>query len=83
MIEGYFAQLEKIIHEFPSVRSLTIRKKNYNTRQGYIGGSIIFENGYRLDFVEVKDIDLKSKVKYRYHYMDDHDKWKALSDRIA
>lgn len=26
-----------------------------------------------MDFVEVKDIDIKSKVKYRYHYMDDHD----------
>jgi len=72
MIEGYFAQLEQILQEFPNICSLTVRKKIYNVKQGYISGSIIFENGYRLDFVEVKDIDIKSKIKYRYHYMDNH-----------
>ncbi len=71
MIERYFLQLEHIIQEFSNIRSLTLKKKIYNARQGYITGSIIFENGYRLDFTEVKNTDLKSKVKYRYQYMNE------------
>ena len=65
MIEGYFSQIERILQEFPNIRSLSVRKKVYNTKQGYIGGSVIFENGYRLDFIEVRDIEVRPKVKYR------------------
>lgn len=71
MIEAYFLQIERIFQEFPNIRSLSLKKKLYNAKQGYISGSVIFENGYRLDFVEVKNTDMKPKVKYRYQYMDE------------
>ncbi len=71
MIEEYFVQLEGIINEFPNVRFVSLTKKIYNISQGYISGSIIFENNHRLDFVEVKNIEVLNKIKYRYHYMND------------
>ena len=55
MIEAYFLQLEQVIQEFPNSRFVTITKKSYNTKQGTISGSIIFETNNRLDFVEVKN----------------------------
>ena len=72
MIEKYFLQIELIVQEFPNIRSLSLTKKIYNARQGFISGSVIFENGYRLDFVEVKNTDKKSKIKYRYQYMNEN-----------
>jgi len=69
MIGDYFLQIEHIIREFPNIRSLSLKKKIYNAGQGCISGSIIFENGYRSDFAEVKDTDVTPKVKYRYQYM--------------
>ncbi|HLC15338.1 MAG TPA: DUF6516 family protein [Thermodesulfovibrionia bacterium] len=71
MIEEYFLQIEKTLHDFPNILSMSVKKKFYNIKQGYIGGIVIFKNRYRLDFIEVKDIDIKSKVKYRYQYMDE------------
>ena len=71
MIEDYFAQLEGVIKEFSNVRFVTLTKKIYNISQGYISGSIIFENNHRLDFVEVKNVDGLNKIKYRYHYMNE------------
>lgn len=70
MITTYFVQIESVIQTFPNIRSYSLRKKIYNTKQGYIGGTITFTNGYRLEFVEVKNTDIANKVKYRYHYMD-------------
>ena len=72
MIEAYFAEIEVIVQGFPSVRSYALRKKVYNRKQGYIGGTIVFENGYRLDFIEVKDIEVTGRAKYRYQCMDEH-----------
>jgi len=71
MIESYFLQIEQTIREFPNVRYLSLTKKIYNASQGYINGSIIFENNHRLDFIEVKNTDTKPKIKYRYHYMNE------------
>lgn len=70
MIEKYFLQLEHTIQEFPYISSLSLKKKIYNARQGFISGTVIFENDCRLDFVEVKNTDMKSKIKYRYQYMN-------------
>ena len=72
MIESYFAQVEQVLQAFPSIRSYTLKKKVYNSKQGYIGGSIIFENRHRLDFVQVKDLETTGKIKYRYQYMDEN-----------
>ena len=71
MIETYFDQVESILQTFPHISTYTLRKKVYNSKQGYIGGSITFENGYRLDFIQVKDVDTAAKLKYRYQYMDE------------
>jgi len=72
MIEAYFSQIEAILCEFPTIRSYTLRKKVYNIKQGFISGSIVFENEYMLDFVEVKDAESSAKLKYRYQYMNKH-----------
>ena len=72
MIEAYFIEIEQTIREFPNVRFVSLTKKIYNATQGYIGGSIIFENNHRLDFVEVKNTDIEQKLKYRYHYMNEN-----------
>ncbi len=33
MIEGYFSQIERILQEFPNIRSLSARKEVYNEIQ--------------------------------------------------
>jgi hypothetical protein len=73
MIDAYFAQIEQTLQAFPHIQSSTLTKKRYNARQGYISGSLFFVNRYRLEFIEVKDVDRPSKVKYRYQYMDQQD----------
>jgi hypothetical protein len=73
MIDEYFSELEQTLQAFPDIQSVTLTTKRYNARQGYISGSLLFVNGYRLEFMEVKDMDRSSKVKYRYHYMDHED----------
>ena len=70
MIEEYFLQVEMVLQEFPTIRSYALNKKIYNSRQGIIGGKIVFENGSSLEFTEVIDSEQESKVKYRYHYMN-------------
>jgi len=72
MIDTYFTQLEHILQQFLPIRSYTLKKKVYNTKQGCITGSIIFEHGSRLDFMEVKNTDVQAKIKYRYQYMTIH-----------
>ncbi len=70
MIESYFEETEKAVRSFPNISSYSIHKKIYSAGQGCISGSIIFKNDTRLDFAEVKDSDIKEKIKYRYHYMN-------------
>ncbi len=70
MIAAYFAVLEQTLQSFPNILRSTLTKKQYNAKQGYISGSIQFDNGCRLEFMELKDIDRTAKVKYRYQYMD-------------
>lgn len=70
MIEEYFFDVERAIQEFPDVVSVTLKKRIYNIKQGYISSVIMFNDGGRLEFAEVKDADVKSKIKYRYQYMD-------------
>ena len=70
MIEKYFGQIEKILQNFPIITTYTLTKKIYNHKQGYIRGSVSFENGYHLEFMELKNIDKEGKLKYRYQYMD-------------
>ena len=69
MIEAYFDEIEAVIAAFPNIRTYTLKKKIYNTNQGYIGGAIIFTGGNQLDFIEVKRADVSGKIKYRYQFM--------------
>ncbi|QTA85779.1 toxin-antitoxin system TumE family protein [Desulfonema magnum] len=71
MIETYFAQLEKTLQEFRNIRSYTLTKKVYNFKQGFVSGKVVFEDNSRLDFTEVRDTDVKGKIKYRYQYMNE------------
>ena len=70
MIEKYFGQIERLLKDFPLITTYILTKKIYNHKQGYISGSISFENGYYLEFIEVKNIDIEGRLKYRYQYMD-------------
>lgn len=45
MIGTYFTQLEQLLQQFPTIQSYTLTKKVYNIKQGFINGSILFENG--------------------------------------
>jgi hypothetical protein len=71
VIERYFVLIEDLLRDFPVIRSYSLTKKIYNIQQGYIGGKIDFENGHFLEFIEVMDTGVGTKLKYRYHYMDE------------
>ncbi|MBN2093250.1 hypothetical protein JW964_26740 [candidate division KSB1 bacterium] len=70
MIEKYFEEIERMISYFRTIRTYSVFKKIYNDKQGFINGTIIFKDNSIMEFAEVKDIDVKPKIKYRYHYMD-------------
>jgi len=70
MIEKYFEKVEQSILYFSNIRDYSLSKKVYNRNLGYIKGTINFLNGNKLEFVEVKDVEIEEKVKYRYHFMD-------------
>jgi hypothetical protein len=74
MIEVYFEKVEKSILYFENVRNYSLSKKVFNSKQGFIKGNIAFSNWNKLDFIEVKDIEIAEKIKYRYHYMDKNKK---------
>ena len=73
MIDTYFAELEQVLRAFPNIRSSTLEKKLYNAEQGCIIGSVQFDTGCRLEFMELKDTNRAAKVKYRYQYMNQED----------
>lgn len=70
MIERYFDDLERLLRDFPIIQSYTLTKKLYNIYQGYVAGAVRFEYGYALHFVEVMDVEIGRKLKYRYQCMD-------------
>ena len=71
MIEAYFSKLEDALRDFPGIRSYALTRKVYNLQQGVIGGKIVFEDVYSLEFIEVVDAGRDCKLKYRYQYMDE------------
>lgn len=70
MIERYFDDLERLLRDFPVIQFYTLTRKLYNIYQGYVAGLIRFEYGYALHFVEVMDVEIGRKLKYRYQCMD-------------
>lgn len=71
MIEDYFLEIEKTLALFDIVEKKIIEKQIIDDNFGIIKGIIICSE-YKLDFIEVVQISLKtrSKVKYKYHFMD-------------
>ncbi|MBW8050022.1 MAG: hypothetical protein FVQ77_06725 [Cytophagales bacterium] len=71
MIEVYFDKIENTILFFKvKIKFYSITKKAYNEKQGFIKGEIHFINDSRFYFIEVKDVELRTKDKYSYHYVD-------------
>ena len=70
MIEKYFESVEKSILYFQNILNYSLSKVVYNSKQGYIKGIINFLNGNKLEFMEVRDVEINNKIKYRYHFMD-------------
>ena len=70
MIEKYFKNIDEAISYFNSIKRYSLNKSIYNDKQGFINGEIVFKDDSQLDFTEVKNVDFKEKIRYRYHYMD-------------
>jgi len=70
MIERYFDRLERDILYFRNIRSYSLYKKVYSSKQGFMSGSVIFMDESILEFSEVKDVESEYRIKYRYHYMN-------------
>jgi hypothetical protein len=73
MIESYFVDVEEVINSIPVILNYELNKKKYNEKLGLLQGKLVFENKSKLNFIEIKNIDLSYKVKYRYQYMDECD----------
>ena len=72
MIETYFWEIEQAISYFKNILTYNLYSKVYNDKQGFIKGKITFNDKKVLLFSEVKDIEISSKIKYRYHYMEEN-----------
>lgn len=71
MIAEYFRQVRAILYLFAHITDdFNISEKVYSTEKGFITGRLRFSNGCVLEFGEVKNTLLQSKVKYRFHFMD-------------
>lgn len=70
MFNNYFRSIEDIILSFSNIQTYTLTTKLYNAKQGFVKGIITFIDQSKLEFIEVKDIELSEKIKYRYHFMD-------------
>ena len=71
MILEYFKQLKETIYLFDHIIvDCSTEEKTYSDEKGFISGEIVFADNSQLDFAEVKEMGQKSKIKYRYHYMN-------------
>lgn len=71
MISTYFTEIKRTIDNYSHViENYSMVEKIYSEEIGFIQGTISFINESSLDFAEVKNIEIKQKIKYRYHYMD-------------
>lgn len=72
MILEYFQKIkESLKGRAHIIADQATTEKVYSEKKGFIEGEVIFSDDTRLDFAEVKDIEMDEKIKYRYHYMDE------------
>jgi len=71
MISEYFDRVKKQIKKFEHItEDASFEEKSYSNERGYISGEVSFIDMSKLDFAEVKDMEIKEKLKYNYHYMN-------------
>ncbi|OFY30477.1 MAG: hypothetical protein A2275_12600 [Bacteroidetes bacterium RIFOXYA12_FULL_35_11] len=71
MIFKYFDKVKTNIDNYSHIiENYQLNEKVYSEERGFIEGEIMFIDDSRLDFAEVKDIEINQKIKYHYHYMD-------------
>ncbi len=72
MITQYFATVRQALQEYSHIiSSYTSEEKVYSDEKGYVQYTVVFIDRSVLEFAEVKFTDHESKVKYRYHFMDE------------
>ncbi|MEN0050604.1 MAG: DUF6516 family protein [Bacteroidota bacterium] len=75
MIIDYFKEVKDAIQNFAHIiTDFSTQEKTYSDEKGFISGELFFVDDSKLDFAEVKEIGQESKIKYRYHYMDEEKK---------
>ena len=71
MISRYFDNIKSVIESYNYIiESIHIQEKTYSDEKGFIEGKILFIDNSRLEFAEVKNIEITEKIKYHYHFMD-------------
>jgi hypothetical protein len=71
MIQSYFLSVRNCISLLDHIiDELSISEKSYSETKGYIEGKITFIDNSTLEFSEVINAEIKNKIKYRYHYMN-------------
>lgn len=75
MIQAYFDQIKALVDRYAVTRFVLDAKASFETRpgeQGYLTGSITFEDGSVLYFREFLDSTRGTveKLMYTYHYQD-------------
>jgi len=71
VISSYFKDIKSIIESYSHlIADYSLNEKTYSVEKGFIEGKVSFIDDSILEFAEVKNIEVKSKLKYRYHYME-------------
>ncbi len=68
MISTYFKRVEQRIAKTKIVVDKKIDFKEIDSDEGMVRGTIVFINGYVLEFMEY--IEKQERLKYRFHLMD-------------
>ena len=70
----YVAEVRRLLEEYSAIiADMSLEFLEASPSEGFIRGSIVFDNGYRLSFFEyiVVSGGRVERLKYRYHLEDD------------
>ncbi len=72
LIEEYFAYIEGVIADIPTVLLTELVKDKRSPYIGFIEGRLYFRDGSLLQFVEFVNVKtVVERYKYSYHYQDE------------